>query len=129
VVTVTSTIPAEPAGDVAVRLVAELYVTPVPALEPNLTVAVLVNPVPVIVTTVPPPDVPVAGDTSVTVGAATYVNWSAGTVALVPPIVVTLTSTTPGEPAGEVAVICESSVTLKLAAAAPPNETADAPVK
>src|ERR1700694_3231353 len=68
------------------------------------------------------------GDTEVTVGPAAYVKWSAATMALVPPDgVVTLTSTTP-VPAGLVAVIVVSLVTVKLAAAAP-KLTAVAPVK
>src|ERR1700694_5524249 len=59
------------------------------------------------------------GDTEVTVGPAAYVKWSAATMALVPPDgVVTLTSTTP-VPAGLVAAIWLSLVTVKLAAAAP----------
>ena len=55
-------------------------------------------------------------------------NWSAAEVADVPPVVVTLTSTTP-VPAGEVAVIEVAELTVKLAAAVPPNATALAPVK
>jgi len=49
-------------------------------------------------------------------------------VALVPPGVVTVTSTVPA-PAGEVAVIEVALTTLKLAAAVVPNWTAVAPVK
>ncbi len=46
----------------------------------------------------------------------------------VPPTVVTLTVTEP-VPAGDVAVICVAELTVKLAAAVPPNCTAVAPVK
>ena len=53
VVTVTSAIP-EPAGEVAVILISELTVKLVAAVEPNLTAVAPVNPVPVIVTVVPP---------------------------------------------------------------------------
>ena len=69
VVTVMSTFPAEPAGEVAVIWVAELTVK-LAALEPNLTAVAPVKLVPVMVTDVPPAVEPVAGDTPVTVGAA-----------------------------------------------------------
>ena len=67
VVTLISTVP-EPAGDVAVRRVAALYVT-LAALVPNVTVDALVNPEPVMVTAVPPAADPLAGEMLVTVGA------------------------------------------------------------
>jgi len=68
-VTVTSTVP-EPAGLVALQLVVELQVTAVPATVPKLTVVpVVVNPVPVMVTTVPPARGPAVGLMAVTVGA------------------------------------------------------------
>jgi hypothetical protein len=56
-VTVTSTVPL-PAGLVAVQLVVVEQLTPVAAVVPKSTVvasAVVENPVPVIVTVVPPP--------------------------------------------------------------------------
>ena len=65
--TVTSTVPV-PAGAVTVRLVAVTPVTPVPAVEPKSTVGVPENPVPVIVTEVPPAAGPLFGLTAVTVG-------------------------------------------------------------
>jgi hypothetical protein len=43
--------------------------TPVAALPPKLTVAPVRNPVPVMVTAVPPAGRPLAGETDVTVGA------------------------------------------------------------
>jgi hypothetical protein len=70
VVTVTSTVPA-PAGEVAVICVALLTVNVVAAVAPNFTAVVPVKFVPVMVTTVPPAAGPLAGLTSVTVGAAT----------------------------------------------------------
>jgi hypothetical protein len=87
--------------------VSETKVTPVPAVAPNLTVAALVNPVPVIVTDVPPNLVPLVGEMLVTVGATpVYVNRSLAEVALVPPVVVTVTSTVPPAAlAGDVTVI------------------------
>ena len=59
-VTVTLTTP-EPAGDVAVIWLAELTVYAVAAVSPNVTVVISVNPVPVIVTAVPPAVGPLAG--------------------------------------------------------------------
>ena len=54
-------------------------------------------------------------------------NWSAALVALVPPGVVTVTSTVP-VPAGEVALMLVALLTVKLEAAEVPNLTAVAPV-
>ena len=70
-VTVTSTAPAGATGDTAVIEVAEFTVTPVAATPPKLTVLPETNPVPVIVTEVPPAVVPLFGLTAVTVGGAT----------------------------------------------------------
>jgi hypothetical protein len=69
VVTVTSTVPV-PAGEVAVMEVALLTTTPVAALAPKWTAVAPVNPVPVMVTLVPPAAGPDDGLTEVTVGAA-----------------------------------------------------------
>ena len=55
VVTVTLTAPADPGGDQAVMDVAELTVTLVAVLGPNLTALSPTKPVPVMVTTVFPP--------------------------------------------------------------------------
>jgi hypothetical protein len=64
----------------------------------------------------------------VTVGIFLYVNWSAVEVTLVPPGVVTVTSTPPAElEAGEVAVIVVSEFTVNTEGT-PPNVTAVAPV-
>ena len=51
----------------------ETKVTLVAALAPNLTVAALVNPVPVMVTKVPPPLDPFVGEILVTTGTTTNV--------------------------------------------------------
>jgi hypothetical protein len=56
------------------------------------------------------------------------VNWSPEVAALVPPTVVTVTSTVP-VPAGETAVIELAELTVKLVALVAPNLTAFAPVK
>ena len=68
-VTVTFTVPAEPAGVVAVIDVLLTTVTFVAALLPNVTVAGAAKFVPVIVTSVPPLGKPVFGETLTTVGA------------------------------------------------------------
>ncbi len=131
VVTVTLTLPAALAGDVMVICVAESTVRLVPAVVPNLTAVAPVNPVPVIVTTVPPTKGPLVGDMPVTVGAAVtvvYVNWPADEVALVPAGVVTVTLTIPAAPAGDVMVICVAEFTVRPVPAVVPNLTAVAPV-
>ena len=76
VVTLTSTAPGVTvAGDTAVIEVVELTVTLVADTPPNVTVAPLMKLVPVIVTDVPPPDVPDVGLTADTPGVtALYVN-------------------------------------------------------
>ena len=67
VVTVTSTVPADPAGEVTVIDVAESAVT-VPATVPNLTDVAEARPWPVTVTVVPPLAGPEVGAMAVTVG-------------------------------------------------------------
>jgi hypothetical protein len=125
VVTVTSTTPAPP-GLVAVICVALLNVNAA-AVVPNLTLDTPVKFVPVIVTEVPPAPGPVLGATEVTVAPDAYVYLSAAVRALMPPGVVTVTSTVP-EPAGLVTVIKVSERTAKVDAPVPPNFTALAPV-
>ena len=70
VITLMSTVPV-PAGAVAVIEVALFTVKPVAAAPPNVTAVALEKPVPEIVTTVPPPDGPLVGETDMTVGVAT----------------------------------------------------------
>src|SRR5204862_4045721 len=80
--------------------------TLVAALPPRVSVAPATNPVPVIVTGVPPAVGPVAGAMLLTVGAgARYVNWSATFVALVWLATVTRTSTVAAAWAGLVAAL------------------------
>ena len=71
-VAVTSTVPAEAAGEVAVHEVVEVQLTEVPAPVPKATVVAepMTKPVPVMVTTVPPPGGPATGLSPVTVGTA-----------------------------------------------------------
>ncbi len=69
VVTVTSTTPNEPAGDVAVQTVVVAHETAVAAFAPNATVdEPTANPDPLIVTVVPPANGPPAGETVATIG-------------------------------------------------------------
>ena len=53
-VTITCTVPADSAGEVATMEVGELTVTAIAAVPPNITVAPEAKPVPVMVTDVPP---------------------------------------------------------------------------
>jgi hypothetical protein len=66
---VTSTVPTDPAGDVAVIDVSETTLNVVAGVLPKLTAVAPVKLVPVIVTTVPPAVGPLVGDRPVTVGA------------------------------------------------------------
>jgi len=130
VVTVTSTVPALPAGAVTVMEVDELTTRPVPATVPNFTAEAPVNPVPVRVTKVPPPGTPAVGLTAVTVGHTLNTNWSAELVALVPAGVVTVMSTVPWASAGEMAAVIDvPEETVKLVAAPAPKLTAVAALK
>ncbi len=70
-VTVTSTVPAACAGAVAVIWFALSTVKVVAAVAPKSTAVAPVNPVPAIVTEVPPAAGPELGVTLVTVGPAT----------------------------------------------------------
>ena len=127
VVTVISGVPTLSAGDVAVMEVALMTVKLVAAVEPKLTAVAPVRVAPVIVTNVPPPSGPAVGEMAVTVGAVTYVKSSAELVAEVPPTVITVTSTTPADSAGAVAVINVGLLTVKLVAAVVPKLTAVTP--
>jgi hypothetical protein len=69
VVTVIWTVPADPAGAVAVMLVSETMVKAVALVVPNFTAVAPVKPVPVTVTTWPPAVLPVLGLTALTAGA------------------------------------------------------------
>jgi hypothetical protein len=68
VATVTSTVPTEPAGEVAVMLVELTTLYAAAAVVPNLTAVTPEKPVPVIVTAVPPAGSPATGLTLATVG-------------------------------------------------------------
>ena len=128
--TVTSTLPAEPAGDVAVIDTSELTWNAA-SVDPKSTAVAPVKPVPVIVTCVPPAAGPTEGLTPVIAGADAYVNSSVELpVADVPPGVVTVRLKVPGAAdAGDLTVICVPESTVNDVAALDPNLTAVAPVK
>ena len=130
VVTVTSPVPAVPAGVVAVIEVLDPTAKLVAATPPNFTPVAPLKALPVMVTVWPPATGPELGETLLTVGAgARYVNRSFTDVALVPAAVVTVTSTLPGVPAGEVAVMEPSPFTVNESAGDVPKLTLVAPVK
>ena len=72
-VTKMSTVPAPAGGEVTEQLVTAEQLTAVAAVAPNVAVVAVVpvtKPVPVTVTTVPPPRGPAVGVTAVTLGTA-----------------------------------------------------------
>ena len=73
VVTVTSTVPALPAGETAVIWVAELKVKLAALVAPNITAVTPVKSVPVMTTEVPPAVGPLVVAREVTVGAGARV--------------------------------------------------------
>ena len=121
--------PAASAGAVIVSEVEEVTDNAVPATVPNFTPVTPMKPVPVTVTTVPPANFPAAGDTAVTVGAATYVKRSAVTSAEVPPAAVTRKLTVPAACAGAVIFSEVEEVTVNAVPATVPNFTPVTPVK
>jgi hypothetical protein len=74
-VTVTVDAPAIWAAVVAVIVVAFTTVTPVAGVPPMVTVAPATNPVPLMVTLVPPAVVPLVGAIAVTVGAGSGARY------------------------------------------------------
>ena len=80
VVTVTSTVPAAPAGDVAVIDVALFTVKLAAAVAPNFTLVAPVKPVPVMATLVPPAVGPPTGEMEVTMGNDAGTVMANGTV-------------------------------------------------
>ena len=131
--TVTSTAPADPAGDVTVIWLSLFTVKAVAAAAPNFTAVAAVKPLPVIFTLVPPAVEPLDGEIAVTAGTgATKLKSLAAVPKLVPSAVVTVTLTPPkgeADSAGVTAVIWVSLTTVKDVAATDPKFTAVAPVK
>src|SRR5581483_11872069 len=95
VVTLTLTTAALCAGATAVSLVAVTNVTDVAATVPNLTEAPDKKLVPLIVTVLLPAVDPAFGLRLATVGGGLNEYWSAVTIGVVPPGVVTVTLTVP----------------------------------
>jgi len=130
VVTVMSTVPGVPVGEIAVIEVGLLTVKLAEVLA-KLTAVAPVKFVPVTVTEAPPVAIPEVGLTADTVGGGgtVYVYLSTALVALVPPGVVTVTSTVDRAPGGEVAVMVLALFTVNVAGLPDPKSTAVAPVK
>ena len=127
-VTVTSTAPTEPAGAVAVIVVALVTLNEDAGLPPMVTEVAPVKLVPVMVSEVPPTIGPAVGEIPVIVGNAAKVYWSADDFADVPPRVVMVMSTDPAEQPGAVAVIELALLTVYKVAAVVPNFTVVAPL-
>jgi len=125
-VTTTSTAPAACGGVIAVIDVALTTVTPVAGVSPRFTVAPAWNPVPVMLTAVPPPIGPELGEIAVTVGTEldpdVYVNPSVRLPLCVSGLVTT-TSTVAAACAAVVAVIKVAFTTVTPVAAVPPRLT------
>ena len=105
--TVMSTVPL-PGGLTAVQDVVELHDTIDAGALPNFTVVSLAKPRPVMATLVPPLAGPDAGSIAATFTGpeptSMYLNSVASPVDVVPPVVVTVTSTVP-VPGGAVALM------------------------
>jgi hypothetical protein len=128
VVTVILTVPADPAGDVTLIEVGAKKVTAPADAEPNFTEESVVNPVPTMVTMVPPVVGPAVGLREVTTGAPN-VNSSPGWLtALVPAGLVTVTSTVP-DPDLVRAEIEVGDPNMTLVPAFEPNLTPESTVK
>ena len=124
-VAITSTAPAEWAGESIVHSVVDVQFTEVAFALPNLNVVLPTRKFrPLTVTLAPPAAVPVFGVTLLTVGGGVNVNLSALTATLWPAALVSVMSTTPGEDAGDSAFSDVAEVTVKLAAGVLPNFTA-----
>ncbi len=112
------------AAAIVVAVAALTTVTLVPAVPPNDTVAPIRNPLPEMVTTVPPASGPSFGETLLTAGAGkrAYVKPPASVPVCVSGFVTT-TATVPALLAGATAVICVGPPTWTLVAGVPPNVT------
>jgi hypothetical protein len=88
VVTVTSTVPTEPAGAIAVTELSLTNVYDVACVSPKATASTPVKPLPEIVTEVPPAVVPDVGEMPVTVGGAAVVVATVGDVVTATVVVV-----------------------------------------
>ena len=73
--TVTSTVPV-PTGAIAVIEISLATINDTAGVAPKLTAVVLVKPVPVMVTLVPPKMLPTVGDIELTVGEEVAILWA-----------------------------------------------------
>lgn len=111
--------------------VSELMVKLLLATLPNHTAVAVLKPVPEMVMTLPPAELPELLLRLVTVATAGMeaVNWSALDVDEVPAGVVTVISQVPACTAGAVAIMALSEITVNVVAGTAPNCTALAFVK
>ena len=113
----STTVDGLPRGLVAAIETDELTVTAAAGMPPKDTVDPGTKFDPLTATTVPPPFAPALGLIEATVGGASYVNWSAGLAADVPPNgTVTVTSIVLAGAAGDVAVIDDDEFTMTFVA-------------
>lgn len=127
-VTVTSTVPALPAGLVAVIEESLSMVNDAALVEPKVTLVTFVKLAPVIVTAVPPLLVPEFGEIEVTTGIGlAYVKPLAKLT--VPPGKIKTTSTAPLVWAGVVALTVVLFTFVTEVAGVPPNSTEVTPLK
>ena len=117
-------------SDVTVSDVDEVTLTPVPATPPKLTVDPVTNPVPVMVTEVPPDEGPVAVLSDVSVGAtAVYENWEFAADAVPVEFVTTMFAVPVVIDAGTTIVALVVEATVTEVAAVPPTVTVMPTVK
>ena len=119
--TVTETVPV-PAGATALIAVSLRMVNEA-GLAPKNTLEAVVNPVPPRVTLLSPAIGPLDGDMLSRVGAVSYVKLAP---LLVAEVVVAVTDTAPAVPAGAVAVMLLSELTVKAVAGVAPKYTSRA---
>ena len=123
--TITSTGPSAWAGLATVIVVSFTTLNPTPGVPPKVTPVAPVNPLPVMVTGVPPVTGPLVGAREVMAGRAMNVNVPGPEVPLG---LCTTTSVAPGACAGVTTVMVVSFTTAKPLPAVPPNVTPVAPV-
>jgi hypothetical protein len=129
VTTVTSTVPAGPAGAVTWQAPSSAQDKSVPGVDPKSISVAPVNPEPLTPTAVSPASGPPGIVRPVTTGCpATYVNWSEGVIGEVPPAVTTVTSTEPGCSGGEVTLQVVSEEQDRLLPGVDPKSISVAPV-
>ena len=127
VVTATSTVPVP--GGLVVVIVPPVFAVIVAVTVPNRTAVAPVKSDPDMVTGVPPDTSPDFGEIPVITGGGRYVNLSDELIPDVPAGVVTVTSTAPAPPPGDIAIIVVLLTIWYEIAVVVPNLTLVAPVK